>query len=77
MSATAEDFELRLRDVQRDAQLEARLAVSRLDSHEAICAERYKTINAALDGFNRNFRWATITLLTGMAAILVKLLFFV
>ncbi len=47
-----------------------------LKQHEAVCAERYGNINITLNRIGSNIRWAVVTLLTGMGAILTKLLFF-
>ena len=72
MASVAEAIEERLRDVQLSTQSNR----DKLESHEEICAVRYASINDSIGDINRNMRWAAVSLLTGMAAILVKLLFF-
>ena len=72
MAATVERLDERLREAESDTQS----ANERLMSHEAICAERYGTINANIAAINRTVTMAAVTLITGMAAILVRLLFF-
>lgn len=45
-------------------------------SHEAVCAERYRGIREDLDKFSRVVSRIGFGLITGMAAILAKLVFF-
>ena len=47
---------------------------SRLNSHEARCEERDKTIFNRLDNIERNIRQHTLALLAGMGGIIVTLL---
>lgn len=72
MAATAESFEPRLRAVEGASQE----ALLRLDGHEEVCAERYQNIHESVGGIKRLLSRVTIALLAGMAAILVKILFF-
>ena len=73
------DIEQRLREVENEASA----ATMQISAHEKLCAERYagiekshKAMSSEIRGINANLRWAAITLLTGMAAIIVKLQFF-
>ncbi len=72
MAATVEHLEDRVRDLELSAQRNG----DRISSHETLCAERYGNIHRSIGSVNRSIRWATVTLLGGMAAILTKLLFF-
>lgn len=67
-----EGLDTRMRNVEMAAE---RVAL-RIDAHEEVCAERYGNINSSIGSINRTIRWAAVTLLSGMGAILVKLLFF-
>ena len=72
MVAIPESFDGRLREVE----FSSRSNEDKLNAHEDLCAERYKNIHESIGDINRTVRWAAASLLTGMAAILVKLLFF-
>ena len=65
-------YDERLREVELSAQSNA----DALEGHEEVCAERYKGIKDSLDKLNRVVSWASTALITGMAALLLKLLFF-
>ena len=69
---TAYEFDDRLRDVERISQAND----LNLTAHEDICAERYRGIQSSLDRMNRQINWAATALITGMAALLIKLLIF-
>lgn len=73
------EYEARIRDIEDDV-LRTKLGLS---GHEKECAIRYeelwrevKSTNCNIQSTKRDMRWATLTLITGMAAILAKLVFF-
>lgn len=50
-----------------------RLVEQRVDTHEAVCAQRYQQIVKDLESLNSIVRWVGTGLIGGMAFILVKL----
>ena len=49
--------------------------LAKLNSHEAVCAERYIQINVRLDRLEKVIIWFAGAMLTGMAGIIYSLLF--
>lgn len=72
MAAVTEGFDDRLREVELHTQRNA----DRISSHEELCAERYKTINDSIASMQSVLMKVGALLLTGMAGVLVKLVFF-
>lgn len=72
MAAVTESFDDRLRDVELSSQRNT----DRIGSHEELCAERYKTINESIASMQSVLMKVGALLLTGMAGVLVKLVFF-
>lgn len=72
MAITRSDFDERLRDVELIGQRNT----DRIDSHEELCAARYDAINDSLAGMKSILTKVGFLLLTGMAGIIVKLVFF-
>ena len=52
-----------------------RVVEQKLNTHEAVCAERYTGINNALESINATMAKLGWGLLAGMAAILARLVF--
>ena len=50
-----------------------RLVEQRVDTHEAVCAQRYQQIVKDLESLNSIVRWVGTGLIGGMGFILVKL----
>lgn len=48
--------------------------LAKLNSHEAVCAERYAQINVRLDRLEKVLIWFAGAMLTGMAGIIYSLL---
>ena len=48
--------------------------LAKLNSHEAVCAERYAQINVRLDRLEKVIIWFAGAMLTGMAGIIYSLL---
>lgn len=67
-----EEFDVRLREVELVTQRNT----DRIGSHEEICSERYKTINDSIAGMKAVLLKVGFLLLTGMAGVLIKLVFF-
>jgi hypothetical protein len=67
-----EDFSARVRKLELDTQSTS----DRIKSHEEICAERYSDIRESIRGMRSILVKAAGLLVTGMAGILVKLVFF-
>lgn len=72
LMASPELFDERLRDVELVSQRNT----DRIGSHEELCAERYKTINDSIASMQSVLMKVGALLLTGMAGVLVKLVFF-
>ena len=72
MAATAERLDERLRDVESDSRSNR----ERITAHEDICAERYRNINESIVGMRSILLKVAFLLLTGMAGVLIKLVFF-
>ena len=50
-----------------------RLVEQRVDTHEAVCAQRYQQIVKDLEALNGIVRWVGTGLIGGMALIIIKL----
>ena len=72
MAAVTEGFDDRLREVELHTQRNA----DRISSHEDLCAIRYQGINDSLENLKSVLLRVGFLLLTGMAGVLVKLVFF-
>ena len=72
MAAVTEGFDDRLREVELSNQRNT----DRISSHEDICAVRYQGINDSLASMRSVLLKIGFLLLTGMAGVLVKLVFF-
>ena len=72
MATSVDDYSQRLRTVE----LAAQSAGDRIRSHEDICAERYRAINENIGAMRSILVKAAGLMITGMAGILVKLVFF-
>lgn len=72
MAAVSEGFDERLRDVELTTQRNH----DRITAHEDICAVRYQGINDSLTNLRAILLKVGFLLLTGMAGVLVKLVFF-
>jgi hypothetical protein len=45
-----------------------------LDTHVAVCAERYKALEQRLDRIERIVWWSSTMLMTGMGGVIIKLM---
>jgi hypothetical protein len=72
MAATMERLDERLREVESDSRSNR----ERITAHEDICAERYENINDSIAGMRSVLLKVAFLLLTGMAGVLIKLVFF-
>lgn len=72
MTAVIEGFDDRLREVELSNQRNT----DRISAHEDICAVRYQGINDSLESLKSVLLKVGFLLLTGMAGVLIKLVFF-
>lgn len=62
-----------MQNIDQEARDMATQALSRIDAHERVCAERYTQTNKTMGLILHVLAWGTVALITGMGTIIVIL----
>lgn len=67
--------EMTMQDFEQNVDGRLRQVEQQLNTHEAVCAERYQGIRQDINGITKILKQIGVGLIAGMAAILAKLVF--
>ena len=67
-----EAIDTKARDMAAEAKTTAEIALTKIEGHEIICAERWTQTHQAINGLFKRWWVAMLMILSGMATIIAK-----